>query len=307
MPRATAARMSSGVPTPHEVVRAIGGQQRHRLLDHRQHHLLRLADCEPADGVALEFHRGHHPRAFRPQRRHVAALHDAEQGTAWLGEFEGALGAFGPAQRQAHRPLDLCRLGRQTHAFVELHGDVGAEQILDLDGALRRQLDGGAIDVRAEYDAAFVDLTQRSQRHHLKAAGIGQDRISPPGEAMQATERGDALGAGAQHQMIGVAEHDVGAGVAQLVPVHPLHGALRSDRHECRRAYDPVRRRQLSPAVRFRRFRTGETKMCLSYGMIDHEWPVRMIALPMASMNLSDWNFRFGLFWTTLAYLSTQS
>ena len=45
-----------------------------------------------------------------------------------------------------------------------------------------------------------------------KPPRVGQDRAVPAHEAVQAAEPRDALGAGPQHQVIGVAEHDVGAG-----------------------------------------------------------------------------------------------
>ena len=80
-----------------------------------------------------------------------------------------------------------------------------------------------------------VDLAQRRQRHDLEAAGIGEDRVRPVHEAVQAAERGDALGAGPQHQVIGVAEHDLGAGRAHVVVMHALDRGLRADRHEGRR------------------------------------------------------------------------
>ena len=57
-----------------------------------------------------------------------------------------------------HRALDLAPLGRQSYAFVELHGDVGAEQDLHLDGALRRQRDHGAVEMGAEGNALFLDF-----------------------------------------------------------------------------------------------------------------------------------------------------
>ena len=44
--------------------------------------------------------------------------------------------------------------------------------------------------------------------------------------------------------MIGVAEHDVGAGVAHLAPMHALHGARGADRHEGRRPHHAMRRGQ---------------------------------------------------------------
>ena len=68
-----------------------------------------------------------------------------------------------------------------------------------------------AVDMRLEGHAALVELAQLGERHDLEAAGIGEDRPGPVHEVMQAAERGDALGARAQHQMIGVGEHDIGA------------------------------------------------------------------------------------------------
>ena len=65
---------------------------------------------------------------------------------------------------------------------------------------------------------------------------------------MQAAERRDALGAGPQHQMIGVAEHDIGAGRAHVVVVHALDRRLRADRHEGWRAHRAVRRRDFAGA-----------------------------------------------------------
>src|ERR1700694_629512 len=44
--------------------------------------------------------------------------------------------------------------------------------------------------------------------------------------------------------MIGIAEHDIGAGIAHLAPVQALHGAGGADRHEGRRSHHTVRRRQ---------------------------------------------------------------
>ena len=60
--------------------------------------------------------------------------------------------------------------------------------------------------------ALLGDLADLGQAHHLEAAGVGEDRPVPAHEAVQAAEPRDALGAGAQHQVIGVAEDDVGAG-----------------------------------------------------------------------------------------------
>jgi hypothetical protein len=157
-------------------------------------------------------------------------------------------GALGPAQRQLHRALDIGALRRQPHAFIHLHGDVGAEQALHLDRALRRQLDFCAIDMRAEGHGPLADLAQIRQRHHLEAAGIRQHRPAPGGESLQAAERGDPFGARPQHQMIGIPQHDVGAGFAHLAPVHALDGARGAAGHEGGRAHHAMGRGQASRA-----------------------------------------------------------
>ncbi len=221
---------------------------RRDLLDHRKHHGLRLADREPADGVAVKTGGDSAACAGVPQLRHVAALHDAEQHGAGRRGLERALASLAPAQRQLHRPLDVGLLRRQPHAFVHLHGDVASEQTLHLDRALRRQLDPGAVDMGAEGHRVLADLAQIGQRHHLEAAGIRQHRAVPAGEFLQAAEGGDALRRRPQHQVIGIAERDIGAGGAQVAPVHAFHGAGRADRHEGGRAHHAMRRGQAAGA-----------------------------------------------------------
>ena len=71
--------------------------------------------------------------------------------------------------------------------------------------------------MRAERHAALVELAECGKRHDLEAAGIGQDRAVPVHEFVQPAKRGDALGTGPQHQVIGIAEQDLGAGVAHIV------------------------------------------------------------------------------------------
>ena len=71
--------------------------------------------------------------------------------------------------------------------------------------------------MRLEGDAVLIELTELGQRHHLKAARIRQDRIRPAHEAMQPAEPRDALRAGTQHQMIDIAEQNIGAGGADIL------------------------------------------------------------------------------------------
>ena len=128
---------------------------------------------------------------------------------------------------------------RKRRAFVEHHLDVGAEQALHLDRALRRQRDGRAVDMRLEGDAvarrclrSFAsDMTWKPPESVRIGPSQSMNRCRPPSLR-------DALGAGPQHQMIGVAEDDVGAGRAHVLGQHRLHRGAGADRHEGRRAHD---------------------------------------------------------------------
>ncbi|MND81057.1 hypothetical protein D3C80_728430 [compost metagenome] len=88
------------------------------------------------------------------------------------------------------------------------------------------------IDMALEGDALLVELAQAGQGHDLEAAAIRQDRTIPADQLVQATEARDAFSTGTQHQVIGIAEDDIGAGVLDLVEIHRLDRANGADRHE---------------------------------------------------------------------------
>ena len=106
-------------------------------------------------------------------------------------------------------------------------------------------------------------LRSLRERHDLEAAGIGEDRIGPVHELVQPAERRDALGARAQHQMIDIAEHDVGAQRLHLLGVHRLDRRRRADRHEGGRADRPARHRDHAQPRGAVRFLDGEGKVLI--------------------------------------------
>ena len=117
-----------------------------------------------------------------------------------------------PAQRPLH-PLArelVRRLAR--HHVVERHGDVGAEGALDLHRALGRERARGAVHVALELDAVLLDPPQPLEREDLEAAGVGEHRPVPGGEAVEPAHARDDVLAGAEVQVIGVAEDDLRAG-----------------------------------------------------------------------------------------------
>jgi hypothetical protein len=131
-------------------------------------------------------------------------------------------------------------------ALVEDHGDVGAETHLDIDGALRRQQVKGAVEVRAEFRAFFMDAAQRGEAEHLIATAVGQDRQIPSHEPVKSAAAGNELVAGPQIKVVGIAEDDLGAHLLEVALGDGFHRAARANRHEGGGLDDPVRRRELA-------------------------------------------------------------
>ena len=232
----------------HQIARLVHRHHRRGDFQHAQHHLLRLAHRKAADRIALERHRREAFGGADAQMRHVTALHDAIEPLPLFNAAHGLeLGAraLGPAERQLHRPLHLLLRRRQADTFVQLHLDVGSEQPLNFNGTLRREVIALAVDMALELHARLVQLAKLRQRHDLKATRVSQDRVRPLHEVMQPAKTRYALGTGAQHQVIGVAQHHIGAKRAHLIGVHGLDGRLRAHGHEGGRAHEAVRRGDL--------------------------------------------------------------
>ena len=146
-----------------------------------------------------------------------AALHDAEQRLVGRGRCAGPRPARPSAAVRSTASRTTVGRRRQRRADVEHHLDVGAEQLLDA----RPPTPGvrwwvRAVVGRAEGGAVVVDLGL--EREDLVAARVGEREAVPVGEPAEPAERGDHLGARAQHQVVGVAEHDLGAEVARGRP-----------------------------------------------------------------------------------------
>src|SRR5256714_2674346 len=94
-----------------------------------------------------------------------------------------------------------------------------------------------------------MDLAQRAETEHLEAAGVGEKRMRPAYETVQALMRGDDVESRPQPQMVGVAEDDLRAELLELARCHGLDRAVSADRHEDRRLDGAMRERQ-APATR---------------------------------------------------------
>ena len=250
-----------GVADAHHVARLVLGQQRQHLGDHFEGQLAGLADAEAADGVAVEVHFDEALGALAAEIAVHAALDDAEEDLrACPSEFVApddfvAVGAevieraARPGHGEAQALFGAAAVGGVLSALVEGHGDVGAESDLHVHGVLGREEVAAAVQVRAEADAFVGDLAQGAEREDLEAAGVGEHGARPTDEAMQAAHAADGLVAGAQVEVIGVAEDDFGAERFERVLGDGFDGAGGADGHEDRGLDGAVGKMKLGAAA----------------------------------------------------------
>ena len=150
--------------------------------------------------------------------------------------------SLGPSRRQLERAERAPILGGKRRAFVERHHDVGAELLLYIDCAFRREHQRRAVEMRSKPDALFVDRIDLRQAHRLESARVRQRRARKSHEARDPAHLADQLRARPNREMVRVGEHHRVAHRPQLVGRHRLDGSARSDRHECWSRNRAVRR-----------------------------------------------------------------
>ncbi len=132
--------------------------------------------------------------------------------------------------------------------FVEDHGDVRAEDALNGHGFLGAEEERGAVEVRAKFDPVRADFADFGKAEDLEAATVGEDRRRPIHKAMKAAGSLDDFQAGTDVEMVGVAEDDLGAHLAQFAGVEGFDAGLGADRHEDGGVDDAAGRRQPAEA-----------------------------------------------------------
>ena len=213
-----------------------------------QHFRFRFADAHAADGVTVKFHFDQRLRALLAQRGVAAALHDAEN---FLAVGARLFAAFARPADGAFDGEALFLGGRVVRrTFVENHRDVRAEHALDFHGFLRADKQKRTVKVRTEFDAVFFHFANFCEAENLKAAAVGENRLFPIHEFVQAAGGADDFESGTQIQMVSVAENDLRAHLVQFARVERLDAGLRADGHEHRRFDDAARRGQ-SAETRF--------------------------------------------------------
>jgi len=131
---------------------------------------------------------------------------------------------------------DVLSRGGIWRAFVERHDDVRTEPHLDLNRALRRDLELCPVEMTAEHDTAFRPLPERREAHDLIPAAIGEEWFAETREAVQTTQSLNDILAWPHVQVIRVREDDLRADLGQLVDRESFHRARGPHGHEDRRS-----------------------------------------------------------------------
>jgi len=219
----------------HDVAGFFGGEIRCCGGDGGEHFGLGFADADSADGVAGKIERGEGFGAFAAQMGKSGALNDGEEMAAFFGlaEFGPDIAAgFGPAEGAVDGGADIFLFRGPGRAFVEDHGNVRAEGSLDVHALAGAEENFGAVEVGAKGDAVVGDFAEFGEAENLEAAAVGEDGAVPAHELMEAAEFANEAGAGAEVEVVGVAENDLCADFVELSRGGGFDGGLRADRHE---------------------------------------------------------------------------
>jgi hypothetical protein len=215
---------------PHQVAWPILGQEPGRERDEVCPLATRVAHRQPSDGEAVEGVTGQELRRLPAQRRRETALHDREEGL--LGILPRRERPQRPPVRAIHGlPQRPGGLGR-GQANVEDHHQVGAERRLHLDRSLRCEVVVATVHVALEPCALLGERALGGEREDLESPGVGEDGAVPAHEAVEPAEATDGFRARAQQEVVGVAEHDLGAEPRHVLGREPGDGPPRPHRHE---------------------------------------------------------------------------
>ena len=108
-------------------------------------------------------------------------------------------------------------LGRILHTLIKGHCDGGTQVCLDLHTLLRTHKDAVAVQMGGKGHAFLRDLAQLGKAEHLESAAVGQDGPVPAGKFVQTAHIGYQLITRTQMQVVGVAEHHLGADLLQIL------------------------------------------------------------------------------------------
>jgi len=222
---------------------------------------LGLAHGQPANGIALKADFNEPCSTYFSQLLIYATLHNAKISVPRL-LAKCLARSRRPAQGKLHGLLGLFLRVRIFEALVELHLNVRTKHALNVHGTLRRKFISPPVDMRLERCPLLRDLANLRKGHHLEPTAIGKYRSIPSDEFMQATELCHLFRSWPQHQMVGIAQNDIGARLLHLIEVKPFHRADGSYRHEGGGANVTMQRMDRSQPRRAIRLVKRKGKLC---------------------------------------------
>jgi hypothetical protein len=159
-------------------------------------------------------------------------LHFGVPGDFVLVSAEVIEGAARPGNCEAETFFGTIARGGIFGALVKTHNNVGTESDLNVDGVLGGEEVRAAVEVRTELDAISRDFAKRVERKDLEAARVSEQSARPAHEFMKPAHAADGLVAGAEIEMVGVAQDDFRAEGFERVLRDGFDSALRADGHE---------------------------------------------------------------------------
>ena len=210
-------------------------------LEHAIHLAGRLADAQAADGIAGKVELGQRRGTFARGGRHRARL--ARWRTApdrRAGPRRGSVRPSEPSRSQASRTT-AGSLGSSTTWSSTIATSLPSASWMAT--ARSGEMANGRPSICERKTASCsVTFEHVRQAEDLKAAAIGEDRAVPAHEGVQTAQLGHDLFARPQREVIGVGQHHLGAGAAELLDLQSLDRGQRADRHEGRHLHRAVRR-----------------------------------------------------------------
>ena len=229
----------AGRPHPHDVAGLLRRKKVRRGVQQRVRLPLPLPQAQASDGITVEIEGHELPGAFPPQILESAPLDDAEERLVPPGV--GRPRSLRPYRSPAQSRLRLVPRVGKSQRFVENHGDVGAKRLLNLHRALGGEIHSRPVEVALKNDPLVGYLGEPGEAEKLITAAVGEDGAPPAHERMEPAQPGDKLRAGAQGEMVGVGQDDLGAHGGEIGGVERLDRGLGPHRHEGGRVHRAVR------------------------------------------------------------------
>ena len=112
----------------------------------------------------------------------------------------------------------------------------GTEFALDGHRFFRAEEQRLAAEMRLKLDAVISHFSNLCQAINLKTAAVGEDRLVPVHEPMQAAGLADDVHAGTEEQVVRIAEQNLRANLVEFAQVKRLDAGLRAEigRASCR-------------------------------------------------------------------------